>query len=395
MGSLNFLLAGIVGLILLSCTGIAASSSWQYSFGGSYKSIFEYQRLRQTGIFSGQDLPLTEQRLRINGSVSRSWFHVEFADELSLSYQRALASAIPVPNFAPASAWETRTNFFQNNTTVISQRVDRAFVQVSFDSFEVRAGKQIIDEGVGHLFSAISQVPRYAFVYIDPEYPKTEDAVAVLWKGPFTLEARFLPRVKGQREDNIHLRAKGSKAGADMALTAGRSDDKPYVGLEAAGNLGDSLLRGEIVGYEWQGKSTVQGLLGLDRVLSKTWSGQLEVFYNGFGSSSNYTLGSFTHRSAPYRGKWYLGTLLNWEVSSRLKSALASTVNIADPSVLFQLFFVFSLKENMDLVLGQYFGVGSKRDSEFGGQIPIPNAAGMPLALGLPDITYLEWKWYF
>jgi len=379
-----------IALLLLACP--SAGAAWQWELGGSLKGIASFQRLRQTGVFSASNLPSLEQRFRLQGSLVRSWLRAEAAHEQSLLLQRPLPAAFPIPSLSPASAWEANSRVTGDSTTSWTQRLDRAFVQLSYSTAELRVGKQVIDTGVGRLFTAVSQVQRYPFVFIDQEYPKTEDAVALAWKGPLTLEARYLPKVRGQRKDGFHLRAKGNQGGYDVAITAGRSDDKPYVGIEAAGNLGDSLLRAEIVGYEWGSASAVQALVGIDRVFSPSWSGQAEVFFNGFGTAGGYTFGPFTHRSAPYRGRWYAGASATWTISPRWKASFGGMANLHDPSGLAYLHTECSLRESLDLVVGQYLGLGGV-SSELGGRLAVPGLPGV--AVGLPDTSFVELRYYF
>lgn len=290
------------------------------------------------------------------------------------------------------SAWRADWLVASGDKHDVYDRLDRAFVQLNLQPVEIIVGKQIVPAGVGHLFSAVSQVPHHPFVVADAEYEKTEDAVAVTWTGPVVVEARFLPKVAGQKDHNYHVRVKGATGGYDVAVTAGRSDDKAYAGLETAGNLGDSVVRGEVVGYREGGRGWMQGLLGYDRVLSAKWSAQVELFYNGFGTRGDYALGPLLHRSAPYRGLWYAGTAVTWEVGPRAKATLGAIANALDPSALFHLSVAFSLGANLDLLVGQYLNAG-KRDAEFGGVMPDPQA---PIVkLGVPDMTYAVVKYAF
>ena len=191
-----------------------------------------------------------------------------------------------------------------------------------------------------------------------------------------------MPKNPGQAKDNFHLRVKGDWLGADWALTAGRSDDKEFVGTESALNIGDSLLRAELVSYLKRNKTYGQGLLGFDTVFSAAWSSKWEVFYNGFGGVS--------HRSAPFQGTWYGANLTSWEIHPLLKANLLSILNFEDPSALFHLYFNYSLSSSWDLLLGQFLNRG-KGTSEFGGEIPL----GPGISLGQPDITYAALRWYF
>jgi len=243
---------------------------------------------------------------------------------------------------------------------------------------------------VGQIFNAVSQMQRYPLVFIDPEFPKTEDGITLIWKGPVQMEGRYLPKSPRQEHDSFHLRAKGSLEGVDWALTSGRSDDKAFLGGESAFNCGEALMRMELVAYELRKKIYAQGLLGFDYVFSAAWSSKWEVFYNGFGESFRSPLEGFLHRSAPFRGTWYLGNLTDWEIHPLLKLHWVSVLNLKDPSLLLHLALHYSLSESLDLMLGLFFNWG-KGDSEFGGQIPL--LAGK--SIGQPDITYLGIRWYF
>jgi hypothetical protein len=315
---------------------------------------------------------------------------LEGADETSFSYQRYNPATIALPDTTPKSAWNAKWNLTHDNEKSIDNRIDRLFVQLNIQSTTLIAGKQVIATGVGQIFTAVSQVQRYPYIYIDPEYEKTEDAVSFIWAGPLQLEARYLPKTGTQKKDNFHLRAKGSKGGFDTALTVGRSDDKAYAGLEAAGNWGSSVIRGEIVGYEANSIDWLQGLVGWDYVFSAKWSAKVEAFYNGFGSLSGYTAGPYVHRSAPFLGRWYAGALVTWETHPLFKSNLLAIVNLQDPSTLLHFFFNYSLGNNLDILFGQFINLG-RADAEFAGKQTVVG----PLKIGLPDVTYATVRWYF
>lgn len=347
--------------------------------------------MRQAKLYPYDNVPFLEERLRLQSALSFSVFRIEVADETSLFWQKPNPSFYPVPDFNPQSAWKAKWNLKDGNEVYSFNRLDRAFVQMNLGSVQMIMGKQVVALGVGQLFGAVSQTQRYPLIVIDPEYQKTEDAATLIWSGPFQLEARFLPKVTGQKEHNFHVRAKGSKGGYDLAMTAGKSDDKPFVGLETAGNIGDSVVRAELVGYQDSVQGVVQGLVGWDYVLSRTWSVQVEAFYNGFGKIVSETLDAFRHRSSPYRGKVYGGFHLTWEATPLMKWHFTTIANCNDPSALFHVFMNYSLTNNLDLLLGQYFNWGSGY-AEFGGKqkTVVPG-----VGLGLPDITYLAIRYYF
>jgi len=347
--------------------------------------------LRQQGFFEKSSQTFIEERARLYGSLTAGNWRIELANEASVFVRTANVATSPLPVAEPTSAWNTRGKWAESDSVLGTHRVDRANVRFREGDWEMIVGKQVVPNGVGHLFSAVSQVPRQPFVVLDPEFPITEDGVTASWNGPFTIEARYLPRVAGQTKDNFHLRAKGSQRGTDVAVTAGKSDDKTYLGLEAAGNWGDSILRGEMVGYDKNSAGWVQALLGWDYAYSATWRNEWEIFYNGFGTFRPRGFSAPLHRSAPYQGQWYLGSNVVYDPDPRWKISLLTTIALPEPSALFHLSVTHSLDSNLDIISGAYLGVGSRDESEFGGKAPA--LAGM--ALGLPDMIYLLLKWSF
>ena len=379
-------------LFLLSLLFLLQPKTWaiHWELGGSLKNLFSFEELRQNGLFQRNSNLKDETRLRLQGSLSLRHFRFEFANETFFNFQKPNPSLLPTPDFSPLSAWRAQWDLINQSDWHVFNRLDRAFLQWDIGDLQLRAGKQVVALGVAHIFNAVSQMQRYPLIFIDPEFPKTEDAVSFIWAGPLQFEARYLPKVSGQSKDNFHLRAKGGRDGWDFALTAGRSDDKAFWGLESAGGIGDALLRLELVGYNSKTQDYAQGLLGWDYIFSPSWSTKFEFFYNGFGEKTQTTLAPYPHRSSPFRGAWYCGNWTTWEIHPLLKSHLISVVNLRDPSALLHLFFNYSLGNSWDLLAGRFMGLG-KEQSEFGGKLDL--APG--ISFGQPDITYLALRWYF
>lgn len=365
----------------------------QWQIRGSYKSILGHQRFRDEGIFSRSNATQLEERLRLTGSFSKDWLRLEFADEMSLFAQQANAQTIPTPQFTPSPWWNTRHYIINETGFRVSNYLERAYAQVSVGRFDMTVGKQVVGIGVGTLFTAVSQTPRDPFVIIDSEYPITEDAISIFWNGLWTIGVRFFPKTPDSTKPNYQLRTEGNRGDFDVGFTLGQSHDKPYLGVETAGNLGDSVIRAELVGYEDEGEAVLQSLVGFDRVFSPTFKGMWEVFYNGFGVNdpSLYQWGTRRHRSAPYQGRWYAGMRFQWEITPLLKFTLSTIANLRDPSGLLHGLLSYSISDNMELLLGQYVNVSSIQGGEFGGRFGVVG----PLKLGLPDLTYTVLRWYF
>ncbi len=74
----------------------------------------------------------------------------------------------------------------------------------------------------------------------------------------------------------------------------------------------------------------------------------------------------------------------------RLKTNMLAIGNVADPSFLTNLFWAYSLSNSTEVLWGQFLSLGSAQ-SEFGGTLPF----GTIFGLGLPDLSYAAFKWYF
>ncbi len=371
------------GLCLTSAAGFAEglfAGRPRIEKSGSFKSILQIQQLNHQNFFSRSTGLAAEERLRLEGAFVWGPLRIELANQTEITAQTPLNPAFPLPDPIPRPKWDTRWTIADGSSFKAVTRLDRANVKWNQGGFSLIAGKQVVALGVGHLFTAVSQTARQPFVIVDPEYPIPEDAVTLQWDGALAIEARFLPKNPGQRSDNFHFRAKGTKYGYDLALTAGRSDDKSFVAIETAGNLGEALVRGEFTLYDKAGTTVGQGLGGIDYAFDAKWSAEAEIFYAG----------ALVHRSSPYRGLWYFGTRVKYDLSERWKLSMFAIANLNDKSVLAQVNAFYSLSTNLELGLGQFLGLGSST-SEFAGTVPFSPT----ISLGLPNLTYALVRYYF
>ncbi len=362
------------------------------SFRGQLKPIVGVKQLRQENLYENSTIPYQEDRLRLEATLTKGWFYAEVADETLYRIERKNAAFLPFAFTESEPFWNAEWKIEERDNSLLKTRLDRAYIQASFEPVEIRIGKQVIPIGVGHLFSTVSQTRRYAFTDVDPEYDRTEDAVTVLWKKGVRLDARYLPRDKGKERDNFHLRWLFDFEGADAVLGAGQTDGKHFVSLEGSRGVGDAVLRFEAILYENADRYQGQSLLGWDEVWNSKVSTKTEIFYNGFGKDQTTTLEGFPHRSSNYRGKFYFGNLIQYEWTPRLKVNFLTIANLNDPSLLLHLYFNYSLSDNLDLILGHYQNWGGTPSSEFGGKMDVPFTLAK---VGLPDLSYALVRWAF
>ena len=156
------------------------ANAWNFEGGGSLKGFFVFEKLRQTGIYPHDEVPLHEQRLRLQSALTFKALRLELANETFFYLQRSNPPRFVLPDLNPKSAWNPKWSFYQSPSTEIFNRFDRAFVQMDLGPTKIVIGKQVIPIGVGQIFNAVSQMQRYPLIFIDPEFPKTEDAVTVI-----------------------------------------------------------------------------------------------------------------------------------------------------------------------------------------------------------------------
>lgn len=150
-----------------SATGSSLGGKWNYEKAGSIKSFFGFRNLNQQNVFERNHIFFNEDRFRIQGALTHPNFRLEFADEAFVFVERSNPSPLPLPNFSTTSAWKASWNLLERKNLLIVGRLDRFFAQFLFGDFQIIVGKQVIAIGVGHIFTAVSQVQRYLFDFID------------------------------------------------------------------------------------------------------------------------------------------------------------------------------------------------------------------------------------
>src|SRR5262245_7007723 len=98
----------LLTLIIIVVSPTTYAADHHFDWGGSFKSIFELQKLRQQGLYQYDTVPMIEERLRLQASVSNSWLRLEAANEASFIHQKENPSVLAVPDFTPNSAWNAR-----------------------------------------------------------------------------------------------------------------------------------------------------------------------------------------------------------------------------------------------------------------------------------------------
>ncbi len=324
-------------MILKALFSIPLSAA-DLSIGGSLKSIGDYTS-------SGRQFQ-NEERLRTELVGDWSPVRFEYAGETSYFYSPLSQDIEPPP------AWKAKWQLYNERDHRLIHQINRLTLQAQHESFRLTLGKQVVPMGVGQIFHAVNQTPLVSYLKLDSEYSATEDGITFSIKGKTSLETRYLFKTPGQQKNNFHGRLKQEWGGVDSALTGGQSDDKRFVGLELASGLGEAVIAGEGVAYFQGNQRYLQALLALSHALSSTWSFRIESFYNEFLP--------FMHRAATFsRGKYYLGSVLTWDTTARLKSSLSVIANLSDSTSLNHLSFSYSWEQNLDLLIGSYFNLNS------------------------------------
>lgn len=358
------------------------------TLGGSIKTLAGVEQLRQENLYSSDSVLLSRYLLRLASSGSYGPLRLELADEVSYSHRSAeplWVSSGSIPY------WNTEWEIARAGSATLFHRLDRAFIQVSGAAADLGFGKQPVATGTSRLFMASSQTPRPSAIRLDDEVEITQDAVVLSLRYPLSIDIRFLPAWSHQSAHNFHIRSRQSIDWAELGISLGQSDDKPYLGLEFEVDWAQSVLRADIALYDRKPK-TAQAVIGIERALSKKWTMAAEAYFNGFGKAGQYT--KATHFSTPFLGRYYGGLWVRYQMSPLWAVEAHTVVNLSDPSMLCHAKIVHSVTDEIDLLFGHVFTAATNSESEFGGTVAV-SPTHPDLKSGISDLVYASLRWTF
>ena len=339
-------------------------------FSGSLRNMLISSET-SVGPARGITLDATRLRLEWNGQVNRA-VGVEFQydnEVLVGDYLRTpqyrLEAAVPRRTY-----WNLEDVYATGGDLVARHRIRRANVTLSRGDTDLRAGRQRIAWGNGRFWSPLDVLNPLSPVSLDPG--EREGVDALLLEQKRSAVSRWSLAYAPARTTSDHVLAQwhANAGGADYSVLGGRFAGGHLLGAEISTEVRGAGVRAEWSTSRPQGSSPHQRImLGWDYAFANTLTLTAEFYYDGSGSrsASAYDLAGLAAGRRQTLATRYLGLYAGYELTPLWKSANWLVVNVDDGSTYLSPRLTFSLRENLDLVLGAQLHAGGAR-AEFGGR---------------------------
>lgn len=289
--------------------------------------------------------------------------------------------------------------------------IDRLFVGFAGNDVVGRMGRQVLTVGAGLVFRPMDLFNPFAPNASDVEYKRGTDMVYGQWliDGATDIQAAVVPR--RATSDDAFDRSQSSAAiifrrtiGRYQAgLMAARDHGDTVVGVSANGPLGDATWNIETVPTFTDDSVRLSFLANLSSawvVGGKDITGYAEYFRNGFGRNGDgYSLASLPghlidrlSRGQLFNtGRHYLalGARIQWSALLQIDPLLI--LNLGDRSALARIDAVYSLSDDLSLVIGGQLPIG-RSGTEYGG---IALSPLNPATVAPSAEIYAQLRFYF
>lgn len=293
------------------------------------------------------------------------------------------------------------------------QRLDRLHLDWSNDKTVLRLGRQAVSWGNGLFYNPMDFFNPFDPSAIDTEYKLGDD---MLYGQRLLDSGSDWQAVAVQRRDpqgnasaqarSYALKYHGFSATREFDLLLAEHFEQTMFGVGGSTNLGDAILRGDLV--------LTDGIDGwtASAVLNSSWSwvtrghnmsGSIEYFFNGFGlRESDYGEAGFLsspdlvariRRGELFSvGRHYLAASVGIEMHPLIQLTPSLFYNLGDSSALGQLSINWDLADNWQLIGAANIPIGPT-GTEFGG---LSLTIGEELrTLGTGASVLLQIAWYF
>lgn len=363
--------------------GVLAEPESGLKLSGYYKNLLVDSR---TVFPAGQryTLDLNRLRLELKGDLAQG-----VALDLQYDNEILLGSYLHTTQFGlqkdqpPPQYWNLDRNYAEAGSYYGQHRLYRASVTLAADDTDVRIGRQRIAWGTGRFWSPLDILNPFSAIQLERQQRIGVDAVLVERKfsALSRLSAVYAPQ-HAAGDSSAALRWHGNHAGVDYSLVAGRFLRDRVAGADIATQLGDAGLRAELTGAQREdGSSYRRALIGLDYAFRNTLTLSGELYYNGAGASDRgaYDFASLFAGGIQSVGRRYFGGYAGYEITPLLKWTNYLVMNLDDNSRYFSPSLVYSLRTNVDLMVGAQLFRGTQ-GSEYA---------------RLNDAYYAQIQWFF
>lgn len=338
------------------------------AFSGSYRNMLVASET-MTGAREGFTLDVNRLRLEWKGQMNPALgVEIQYDNEVLLgdylrTSQYRLESSLPRRTY-----WDLEGTDASGAGYVARQRIRRAAATFSRGDTDLRLGRQRIAWGTGRFWSPLDVLNPASPTSLEPG--EREGVDAILLEQKRSAVSRWSLVYAPVRDHSPHLLAQwhGNARGIDYSLVGGRFDGGGLVGGDIAAQVGGAGVRAEWAIAQPQGRGLHHRLmLGWDYAFANTLTLTAEFFYDGSGrrDPAGYDTAALLAGRRQTLATRYLGLFASYELTPLLKWNNWVAVNLDDRSAYFSPRLTYSVRQNVDVVIGAQLRRGAA-GTEFG-----------------------------
>lgn len=352
---LNRLLSIII--ILAACSPASASEDPRFTMSGYYKNLLSGSKSTAGGDYYG-DL----NRLRLDSEYRPS---EDMTLKLVLDNEAVFGTVLDTADFKAGK--DIRQTYFGLDRTFADTSdlwgrtsVHRFYLTAKSDRISGTLGRQRIAWGTERLWNPTDLFNPASPFSIERDERTGTDAVRLdLYPGPLSgVTAVYAPEREGN--DDIAFRAKTNMRGYDVSLVLASLGDRNLAGIDFAGNLGDSSLRGEAT-YESMKRANPlfpemaerfsRAVLSWDYTFPNTLYVLLEYLYNGGNVKQDVPL-TFVQAGIMTKNRNFLAAGFGYDLTPLIRPECTFIVDVDGKGVFAGPSVKYNVRENVDWVAG-------------------------------------------
>jgi hypothetical protein len=423
---IQFVIASLITLCL--STTVAASNAPEFK-GGHVKFQFLLNSFPEDSLFLDYvETPAIDQkgdmRLKFDwrkdkvSLVADYLLIAQHGDSITLANSLPGLAIIhdPVPN-DDHRLFDLTSVISQDSNSILAQRLDRLYIDITGDNTVVRFGRQAISWGNGLIYTPMDFINPFDPSAVDKEYKTGDDMLygQYLQHNGDDLQAAWVIRRDNNGDvtsdvNTVAAKYHGFIGNSEYDLLLAEHYGDEIFGAGGIVNIGGAIWRGDITLTHDQSGSPAQteNVTSLVTSLSYSWigwehnfSGIVEYFYNGFGQpdgdyspaalASNPALVERLVRGELFTlGRQYIAASVMIEITPLWLLTPNIFINTSDSSFLAQLVSTYDLKQDWQLLAALGIPVGAA-GTEYGGIDTGVDGKQLSTELNL----FVQLAWYF
>jgi hypothetical protein len=267
-------------------------------------------------------------------------------------------------------------NIFNGDGMVFNTSFDRAYIDITFQTVQIKVGRQRVNWGIGLVWNPNDIFNAFSYIDFDYEERPGSDAVSITWYRSATSSLDVVGKIAGNPLDSAHrsvtlaARYFFNLKDYDFQFIAGKYNDDIVGGFGWSGAIKNVSFRGEISAFTpvTDRHITRETAVAATVEADYTFGNQLYLHGAALFNSSGKLKGAggmnllsvqneLSAKKLSY-GKVELFGQASYPVSPVFNMGLAAMLNPADLSAYLSPNCTFSLADNLDLMLNTQLLLG-------------------------------------